>query len=191
MLNKSTLLREQSRYALYQRYLPALKLKQEELLRLKAQAEVELAELECRLKDLLNQVRAELPMLANERIDMAGLVRLAQVGLTVENVLGVVLPKLEQVKLEVQAYSPLARPHWVDHAVQVLQQALMLQVAKQVAERRCQLLAQAVKSATQRVNLLEKILIPKAIADIRCIRVFLEDLERAETIRAKLAKRKR
>ncbi len=189
-LNKSALQRERRKVALYRRYLPPLELKRQELLRRLSQAKAELAELSRKSEEILGYVRAELPMLANDRIDLSGLVQLTEVRLKTENALGVALPQLDQAVVEIKPYSPLARPHWVDEAVRCLKAMLELKVACRVAERRAALLAQAVRSVTQRVNLLEKVLIPKALANIHRLQVYLEDLERAETLRAKLAKRK-
>lgn len=189
-LNKSALQRERAKIALYRRYLPPLELKRQELLRRLGVAQAELLELNRRRDEFLQYVRAELPMLANERIELSGLVRLAEVEIGKENVLGVVLPRLDGVVVQVQEYSPLARPHWVDEVVRCMRQMIELEVAHKVAEQRLALLAQAAKSATQRVNLLEKVLIPTTSANVRRIQIYLEDLERAETIRAKLAKGK-
>lgn len=189
-LNKSVFHRERAKIGLYRRYLPPLELKRQELLRRLGLAQAELAALTRRSQALFDHVCAELPMLANERIKLSGLVRLDKIEIGKENVLGAELPRLERVTVQVQEYSFLARPHWVDEVVRCLKEMIELEVARQVAERRLMLLAQAVKSVTQRINLLEKVLIPRALADIRRIQVYLEDLERAETIRAKLAKGK-
>jgi V/A-type H+/Na+-transporting ATPase subunit D len=47
-----------------------------------------------------------------------------------------------------------------------------------------------VKKVTQRVNLFEKVLIPRTQAHIRKIQIFLGDAERAGVVTAKLAKAK-
>lgn len=189
-LNKSALQRERAKIALYRRYLPPLELKRQELLRRLGLAQAELAELARRREALLSFVHAELAMLADGRIELSGLVRLDKVEVRKENVLGVALPRLERVVVQVQEYSPLARPHWVDEVVRCVREMIALEVARQVAEQRLAILTQAAKSATQRVNLLEKVLIPKASVNVRRLQVYLEDFERAETIRAKLAKGK-
>jgi V/A-type H+-transporting ATPase subunit D len=55
-------------------------------------------------------------------------------------------------------------------------------------ERRLELLASSAKVVSQRVNLFEKVLIPKTEANIQRIRVSLSDAERASIVRAKIAK---
>ncbi len=53
------------------------------------------------------------------------------------------------------------------------------------------LLEEAVRKATQRVNLVEKVLIPRSRAHIKKIRIYLSDEERAAVVRSKIAKKKR
>jgi V/A-type H+-transporting ATPase subunit D len=59
---------------------------------------------------------------------------------------------------------------------------------RQVMERRLELLASSAKVVSQRVNLFERVLIPKTEANIQRIRVALSDSERGSIVRAKIAK---
>jgi V/A-type H+-transporting ATPase subunit D len=107
------------------------------------------------------------------------------------NVMGTHLPRLEGVDLEVRDYGYLAKPHWVDRLVEALARMLELRVQLAVQARRAALLDEAVRKITQRVNLFEKVLIPRARENIRQIRIYLGDAERAAVVRSKIAKRKR
>jgi V/A-type H+-transporting ATPase subunit D len=60
-----------------------------------------------------------------------------------------------------------------------------------VEEQRLQLLNLAVRKVTQKVNLFDKVLIPKTQQNIRKIRIFLSDAERAGVVRAKMTKQLR
>ena len=57
-----------------------------------------------------------------------------------------------------------------------------------VRERRIVILGLALRGAIRRVNLLEKMLVPRTTVAIRGIEVFLADAKRAEVVRAKIAK---
>lgn len=59
-----------------------------------------------------------------------------------------------------------------------------------VERRRLAALEGAVKAITQRVNLFDKVLIPRASANVRRIRIHLSDAEMASVTRSKIAKRK-
>ncbi|KPK62430.1 MAG: ATP synthase subunit D, partial [Gemmatimonas sp. SG8_38_2] len=58
----------------------------------------------------------------------------------------------------------------------------------QVAAERVRILQRAERRITQRVNLFEKILIPRTQKNILRIQIWLGDMERAAVVQAKLAK---
>ncbi len=53
-----------------------------------------------------------------------------------------------------------------------------------------ELLERAERSATQRFNLFDKVLIPQTKANIKKIQIYLADAERAGFVNSKIAKRK-
>jgi len=83
----------------------------------------------------------------------------------------------------------LARPHWTDVLAKRLKQMVSQEVLVQVMARRVFLLERAVRKITQRTNLFEKVLIPEARQNIRKIRIYLADADRAAVIRSKITKR--
>ena len=105
-----------------------------------------------------------------------------------ENIAGARVPVVEEVVCEVADYALLARPAWVDILARRLQHSAELHIRLQVAAERQAVLQKAVRRVTQRVNLCEKVLIPRARGHIRRIQIFLGDLEREAVVRAKLAK---
>ena len=113
------------------------------------------------------------------------------IDLAEDNVMGVRLPRLGRVALCRRPYALLAKPEWVDRLAELLAATLDLRVQVQVERRRLDLLDEAVRTITQRVNLFEKVLIPRTRANIKRIRIFLADGERAAVVRAKIAKAKR
>lgn len=105
--------------------------------------------------------------------------------------MGAHLPVLTDVQVEIRSYSFLAKPHWVDRVAKRLKEMLILRLRVQVEERRVELLDAAVRIITQRVNLFDKVLIPRTQENIRRIKIHLSDAERVGVINAKLAKNKR
>ncbi|MGR3803036.1 V-type ATP synthase subunit D [Marinibacterium profundimaris] len=190
-LNKSALARESAQLKTYERFLPSLDLKRQQLMATRAQARAEAAALQARVDDVARRVGREVPMLANDDIDLDGLVKLGEVTVTTENVVGVMLPRLDRVEVIVHPYSPLAKPQWVDTVAALLRETLELRLRLQVAQRRLAELDAAVATITQRVNLFDKVLIPNARANIRRIRVYLSDEEMQAVVRSKISKRKR
>jgi len=190
-LNKGALQKQREQLKLYQRVLPSLDLKRQQLTLEVNRTRVELEAIRAEGDRLHERVAEELPMLANRDIALSGLVELRSCRLREENVVGVRLPLLMGIECEVRPYSMLAKPHWVDVLVERLKEVAEARLRIQVAAERVRILERAVRRTTQRVNLFDKILIPGARENIRRIQIFLGDQERSAIVRSKLAKAKR
>jgi len=190
-LSKSGLQKQRDELRLYQRLLPSLDLKRMQLSAELKRARQQLAEAEAEVEKLNQRIAEQLPMLANREIDVSGLVRVESFQVEEENLVGVKLPALVEVKCNVVPYSMLAKPHWVDVLVDQLKQMVEQKTRVQVAAERVRLLEQAERRITQRVNLFDKILIPTAKKNIQKIQIYLADAERAAVVRSKITKRMR
>ncbi len=190
-LNKTSLTRESRQLVTYERFLPSLDLKRRQLIAERNKAKKDLATTRTSIAHLEARSGREIPMAADERINLAGLIAVGSVEIVDENLVGLRLPALRDVELVRADYSFLARPHWVDVLVELLEELLTLRVRAQVQEQRLAVLNTAVKKITQRVNLFDKVLIPRTRDNIRRIRIKLSDNEKAAVVNAKIAKRKR
>ncbi len=190
-LSKSALHKEGRQLKTYQRFLPSLDLKRKQLIAERAKAQQALRDTDARLAELHRTVAAEVPMLADHEVGLGDLVHIEGIELAEENLLGTRLPVLQKVQVVRRAYSLLARPHWVDRVQALLTEAVELRLQLQVQQQRLQRLEKAVQKITQRVNLFDKVLIPKTRENIRKIGIFLADGERAAVVRAKIAKSRR
>ncbi len=190
-LSKSALAREQKNLKTYRRFLPSLDLKRQQVMAERAKALIALEETRKKIEQLKIEVGEKLPMLANREVELTDLVKLTGVQLGSENVVGTRLPKLKNIEVEVRPYAFLGKPHWVDRVTEVLHEMLELRIHAQIGERRVALLEAAVKTVTQRVNLFDKVLIPRARQDIKRIKIYLSDMETAAVVRSKMAKNKR
>lgn len=189
-LNKSSLAREAKNLRTYERFLPSLDLKRQQLMAERAKAGHALAETRNEIESLRTQVGRTLPMLANMDVDLTDLANVTGLELETENLVGTHLPVVKSVDVRIRPYALLAKPHWVDNVAAMLREMLELRIRAQVEERRVALLDAAVKTITQRVNLFDKVLIPKARANIKRIRIYMSDEEMAAVVRSKIAKRK-
>ncbi|MGZ8144890.1 MAG: V-type ATP synthase subunit D [Methylosarcina sp.] len=189
--NKAALHRESARLNRFKQYLPSLDLKRRQLIAERYQASVKLRQTENSIRQCRSYVAENLPMLADATIDMAGLVKVSSVKVGTVQVLGNPMPVLEGVEIRVEPYSTFDTPPWIDPAVLQLKLMLELQIQLRIDQKRLQAFEEAVKKITQRVNLFDKVLIPRTEMNIKKIRIFLSDAERAAVIRAKMTKRKR
>lgn len=189
-LNKAQLRHEKENLTAFRRYLPALDLKRQLLMAERQRARQRVKDLAEQRAALVAAAGADIPMLADARIKLEGLVTLGAVKVESENVAGARLPVVADVEIRRADYGRMVRPHWVDAAVERLAEAVRLAVEARVAEERLALVEKAVAKITQRVNLFDKLLIPETEGNIAKINVYLGDAERAAVVRSKIAKRK-
>ncbi len=189
-INKSSLAHQRSQLRLFKRFLPSLDLKRQQLLTEQKRAQQQLAEAESQVNRLTKSLPGLMEPLGAYEIDLSGLVTIDTVEIEEENVVGAKLPIARKVEFKVAPYSMLAKPFWVDFLVEYLQQMCELRVHLQVRQERLVRLNQQVRRITQRVNLFEKILIPRAEQNIKKIQIGLGELERSAVVRSKIAKRK-
>jgi V/A-type H+-transporting ATPase subunit D len=189
-LSKSAQQRERQNLQMYQRFLPSLDLKRRQLMGEQTRAQEALSQAQIQVASLMSDIAGNIPMLANQGIDLEALVGIDSVQLGEENVVGVRLPVLEKVNTRVRDYSLMAKPHWVDAVSDRLVQFLELKIQIQAHVERVCLLDHAIRRTTQRVNLFDKVLIPGARRHIKRIQIFLADTERAAVVRSKIAKRR-
>lgn len=190
-LSKSSLQHLRSRLRLFERFLPSLELKRQQLTAEYKKATAELADAERAAARAGRSLTALLPLLGTSETKLSGLVRVRRVDVAEEDVLGLRLPTLRHVEFEVAAYSFLATPAWLDDAVVCIRDAAAQRLRVRVYRERVARMEGAVRRVSQRVNLFEKVLIPGAHRDIARIRIFLSDVERSAVVTSKIAKGKR
>ncbi|OED42900.1 V-type ATP synthase subunit D [Endozoicomonas sp. (ex Bugula neritina AB1)] len=189
-LNKSALNKEKRSLKTFNRYLPALELKRQQLMMERKKAEVALVESREHLKEVEELVKRQLPMLAHSDVPVDNLVRVTNVELTEENIVGTAVPLVKDITIALTPYSDLAKPHWVDFLVELLKQMVRLRIELQVRELRYKELDKATRTTSQRVNLFSKVLIPQTKKNIQKIQIYMSDQDRASVMNAKLSKGK-
>lgn len=189
--NKASLNAQRQQLARYRRYLPSLDLKRKQLQQETKAAEAEVARLQGDEEVVGREVAAQLPMMANEGVELESLLEVQELSVREVNRVGTQVPTLQHVQTRVRDYPLLGTPRWYDHAVVLFERAVRLRAERMVAEQALEVLREALKRITRRVNLFEKVLIPRTEENIRLIGVYLGDMERAAVARAKIAKGRR
>jgi V/A-type H+/Na+-transporting ATPase subunit D len=190
-LSKSSLQQQRDRLRLFERFLPSLELKRQQLTAEYKKALQVLAEAEQGAEQASRALPALLPILGSARMELSGLIRIRRVEVAEEDVLGLRLPTLRAVEFDTADYSLLATPFWLDVLVTCLKEVATYRLRLQVYRQRVARMQGAVRRVTQRVNLFEKVLIPNAKQNIARIQIFLSDVERAAVVTSKIAKGKR
>ena len=123
-------------------------------------------------------------------IDPLQAVKIIKVDKHYENIAGVEVPYFDGVKFEDFSYSLFETAPWVDSAIVELRVLAELREHIKVVNEQRRALEKELREVSIRVNLFEKILIPRSVETIRTIKVFLGDQELAAVSRAKVAKDK-
>ncbi len=190
-LNKSSMIQETRKLHVYEEFLPSLDMKRRQLMIERNRARKTLEQEQTRQRQPQNRIAEQLTMLALPGIKLSDIVAVKGVEMGEELILSARLPTLEKVRFKVRPYAFLVTPHWLEFLVEMLKKAMTLHIAMAVYKARLETLDEAVRTISQRVNLFEKVLIPQTRENIRRIRIYLSDADRAAVVRAKIAKRKR
>jgi len=190
-LNKSSLQQQRDKLRLFERFLPSLDLKRQQLTAEYKKSVQVVAEAEQGAGKASRALTGLLPILGSATLKLSGLVRIRRVDIGEEDVLGVRLPALRAVEFVTADYSLLATPFWIDDLVTCLKEVATYRIRLHVYRERAARIQSAVRRITQRVNLFEKVLIPNAKQNIARIQIFLSDIGRAAVVTSKLAKGKR
>jgi V/A-type H+/Na+-transporting ATPase subunit D len=190
-LNKSSLQQQRGKLGLFERFLPSLDLKRQQLAAEYKKSMQILAEAEQGAGKASRSLTGLLPILGSATMKLSGLVRIRRIDIGEEDVLGVRLPALKSVEFVTADYSLLATPFWIDDLVTCLKEVATYRIRLHVYRERAARMQSAVRRITQRVNLFDKVLIPNAKRDIARIQIFLSDVARAAVVTSKIAKGKR
>lgn len=118
------------------------------------------------------------------------LLRVGDVELSTQKIAGVRTPVLEDVRFEEKPYDLFSSPVWYAAGIDVLKRLARLGIEHAVYDRKMELLDQARRKTTQKVNLYEKVQIPGYEDAIRKIKRFMEDEENLSKSAQKIVKTK-
>lgn len=173
----------------FQRYLPTLLLKKQQL-----QLEVRL--LEAKLESERQAAARDQAELAKwvglfaEPVEWDNWLAVGAIRLGQGNIAGVAIPVLDGVDFERPVPDLFATPAWLDDGVDMLERRIRSDLQMRILSEQMRLLADELRTTNQRVNLFEKVKIPEAREHIRVIRIFLGDQMTAGVARSKIAKAK-
>ena len=190
-LTRPELKRQRDALRRFQRYLPMLKLKQQQLQMMvrRMTGEVQAA------FDAIKAAREKFAPFKAILIEDAGvnieeLSKPSRIDTTVDNIAGVNIPIFRDVEFPAPTYSLFATPAWVDETLKDLREVSRRQAEYDIRSKALQLIERELTKIVQRVNLFEKVKIPQSKEAIRRIRIKLGDEMTAAVGRAKIAKGK-
>jgi len=187
---KGELKRQRDALKQYERYLPTLQLKKQQL-------QIEIAH----QLSLFDEKKANLDKKKHQALTWAGLLTESDVEVKpylkdfkvyrkALSIAGVDIPIFEGTLFEPAEYDLLSCPLWMDLGVDALREIVSLQEEIKCIEEGIGILRQELRTTAQRVNLFEKIKIPQAEENIRLIKIYIGDQMANAVGRSKIAKRK-
>lgn len=191
-LTKGELKKQRDDLRRFERFLPMLQLKKQQLQIQLLQIDAGIREVEKEREGELDGLESWISLLDSGSIDrLEDLLKIRNLAVGRENIAGVELPVFERIEFEPVRYDLMEAPLWFDRAAPVIQKILEQDARLLVLHQRRDRIARELMTTSQRVNLFERVRIPAARDNIRRLKIFLGDQQAAAVVRGKIAKRKR
>ena len=186
---------QKDRLKQYQRYLPTLQLKKQQLQMVIMQTRAELEQKEAERGQMIGDLDDWVAVFAENNIfdeekKLDNLIEPDTVISKKENIAGVTVPKFVELTFKDISYDIDDYPLWVDTALIKLREIARLDALVSTLRKQEELLEKELRATSQRVNLFEKVKIPEAKENIRKIGVYLGDQQTAAVVRGKISKKK-
>ncbi len=179
----------------YQRYLPTLQLKKQQLQIVIRESENEIRKLKEEQKKAVDSISSWIAVYGGnsafpEDRSISSLVVIDRIEKEKGNIAGVEVPVFKELVFRQIEYDLHYYPLWVDKALEELKNIAKYDALVSTLEERIALLSKELRTTTQRVNLFEKVKIPETKENIRIIGIYLQDQQTSAVVRGKIAKKK-
>ena len=189
-LTKNEQKKQKDRLKMFSRYLPTLQLKKQQL-------QTEIRTIEARASEVFERKR-RLEADFKEWIAVFGdsfelkpeWIEIRSVRRGEGNIAGIRIPVFEGVDFVEPRYDLYLTPLWIDKAIVKMKEVIALDMEIKVLNEQIAVLGRELRTATQRVNLFEKVKIPETREIIKKISIYLGDQQTSEVVRGKIAKKK-
>lgn len=195
-LTKNELKKQKDDLKQFERYLPTLQLKKQQLQTVIMQVEAELEQKNAEYAEMIDGLDGWIAVFSENELfpddlKIENLVKPDRVVCLNSNIAGTVVPVFDELTFKDIAYDVADYPLWVDEAIVRLREIARLKVLMQTLKKQSELLGRELRLTSQRVNLFEKVKIPETKENIRVIEIYLGDQQTSAVVRGKIAKGKR
>lgn len=190
-LTKSELRIQQSRLTQLQKYLPTLQLKKAMLQSEVNDARLEIVRAEEEYKSLFHKLQHHSALISDiSSFDPKRATIIKEIKKRYENIAGVEVPIFDTIAFQDYSYNLFDTPAWVDSLIISLRSVIRSKIIIEVIKEKKSALEKELREVSIRVNLFEKILIPRALRNIKKIKIFLGDQLLSAVSQSKVAKTK-
>jgi V/A-type H+-transporting ATPase subunit D len=189
-LTKGELKKQRDDLRRFERYLPTLQLKKQQLQMEILHWNAVLQEKQAQEKLKTQAVLQWAGLLADPGVELAAYFRLERVVTSAKNIAGVDVPVFGSAEFKDEDYDLFLVPAWVDSAIEHIKELMAVRAEIAVEQQAVAVLQRELRITAQRVNLFEKVKIPEALEAIRRIKISIGDQMANAVGRSKAAKRK-
>ena len=190
-LTKTELRLQQVKLAQLQKYLPTLQLKKALLQVEVNQSALEILQLRKKFSMSQDALQKDAALFSERNSGgFFSSVLVLEVKQTSENIAGVEIPVFEEVVFAPPTYSLFDTPVWYESAMEDMHSMIIAQEKVIIGEKKKAALEKELRDVSIRVNLFEKISIPRAKENMKRIKIFLGDQQLAAVSQAKVSKKK-
>ena len=191
-LTKTALKQERDSLKQFQRFLPTLQLKKQQL--------------QLEMRTCLERIESNEQREARTKEDLSGwiilfgsesvparigeILKIREVIAGSQNIAGVNVPVFERVDFEGSGPDLYHDEPWFDDAVEAVKNIISIRAERDIIRKQYDLIEAELRVTTQRVNLFEKVMIPECKENIRKIQIYIGDQNTAAVARSKIAKKK-
>ena len=189
-LTKGELKRQRDALRQYERYLPTLQLKKQQLQLEILHHQVTLDKERLDEEEKMNNAMSWAGLLSDAQFDPKKYVKSGRLTKDTRNIAGADIPLFVKMDFPRAEYDLFITPLWIDAAIDALREIEAARNKIEILEEGVRILKHELRITTQRVNLFEKIKIPEAKEAIRLIKIYIGDQMANAVGRSKIAKRK-
>lgn len=190
-LTKNELRGQQTRLTQFERYLPTLQLKKAMLQFEVSQVVLEIEKLKKEFSKIWARIEEFAPFLVEKvSVNLMQYADVQHVKKHYENIAGVEIPIFNKVVFKEPDYFLFDTPAWTEGASHILKELVIAREKISVEEEKKRALEKELRQVSIRVNLFEKVLIPRSKENIKKIKIFLGDQQLSSVAQAKVAKQK-
>jgi V/A-type H+-transporting ATPase subunit D len=170
-LTKGELKRQRDALKQFQRYLPTLQLKKQQLQLEILQQNTILQDKKQTLIKKRQMLHSWAGLLAEPQVEIKLFLKPGRIITHLKNIAGVDIPIFDALEFGEKEYDLFLMPLWLDAAIFALRELIVLNQEIFTRQEGVNILRQELRITTQRVNLFEKVKIPLAEENIRLIKM--------------------
>jgi V/A-type H+-transporting ATPase subunit D len=188
-LNKVSLREQKQKMAMYERFLPALEARKQQLIMQLTVIRTNIRDQRELMETMLEEIRSWASLYWDIERVLRFYIVIREIRCASRNIAGLKIREFKEVEFDDPGYSFFRTPYSFDAVLKRTREAISLRERIKILEEQERVLLEGFRKTSQRINLYEKMLIPQCREAVRRISVYLQDQQAAAVGVAKVAKR--